>query len=163
MARAPALSRIGPLAGLTAAGAIVAAVLAGPGQSRTLRLVGGGIGLGALVLTFLPIAHLVRHGAPEESGSYLDTTMLVERGAFSLVRHPQYLAYVLFMCAFALLAQSLAVTLLAAGAGVLLYVSAVLEERDCVEKWGAAYRDYARRVPRMNLLLGLIRRLRRGG
>lgn len=161
MVRTPQPFTVGAAAGLFAVATILLAVVTGPGPIRALRLIGGGIGLVAVILAFVPIAQLVRYGRRRPGGTYLDTTALVDRGLFQIVRHPQYLAYLLFMCAFALLAQSLPVILLAAAASVLLYAAAVLEERECVEKWGGAYREYARQVPRMNLPLGVIRRLRR--
>ena len=133
----------------------------GPGTVRLLRLVGAGIGLVALLFAFVPILVLRRRGRPTEGKSYLHTTTLVDSGLFGVVRHPQYLAYILFMLTFGLLAQRVLVTALASLASVLLYVNAVLEERDCVEKLGQEYRHYMERVPRFNLAAGVIRRVRR--
>jgi protein-S-isoprenylcysteine O-methyltransferase Ste14 len=154
-------SWLGPLAGLVAIATIIGAVVLGPGAQRPLRIVGGGIGLIALSFALWPILTLVRHGRPIEGESYLHTTTLVDSGLFSVVRHPQYLAYILFMLTFGLLAQHLVVTVLAILGSVLLYVNAVLEERECTEKLGQEYRDYMERVPRFNLVAGVFRRLRR--
>jgi protein-S-isoprenylcysteine O-methyltransferase Ste14 len=43
---------------------------------------------------------------------------------------------------------------------VLLYYDMVREERSSTAKFGQAYQDYVERVPRMNLLLGLLRAAR---
>ena len=154
-------SWLGPLAGLVAIATIIAAVVLGSGAVRPLRIAGGGIGLVALLLALFPILTLVRHGRPTEGESYLHTTKLVDRGLFGVVRHPQYLAYILFMLTFGLLAQHMVVTVLASLASVLLYMNAVLEERECAEKLGQEYRDYTKRVPRFNLVVGVVRRFRR--
>jgi protein-S-isoprenylcysteine O-methyltransferase Ste14 len=154
-------SWLGPLAGLVAIATIIGAAVLGPGAVRSLRIIGGVIGLVALPFALVPIFTLVRHGRPTEGKSYLHTTELVDSGLFSVVRHPQYLAYILFMLTFGLLAQHTVVTVLAILGIVLLYVSAILEERECGEKLGQEYRDYIERVPRFNLIAGVIRRLRR--
>jgi protein-S-isoprenylcysteine O-methyltransferase Ste14 len=52
------------------------------------------------------------------------------------------------------------VGLLGAGA---LYWSAVEDEKALLERFGDEYRAYMRRVPRMNVMLGLIRLQRRHG
>ncbi len=152
---------LGPMAGVVAIATIIGAAVLGPGAVRPLRIAGGGIGLVALSFALLPILTLVRRGRPTEGESYLHTTVLVDSGLFSVVRHPQYLAYILFMLTFGLLAQHIVVTVLAVLASVLLYVNAILEERECAEKLGQEYRDYIERVPRFNLVVGVIRRLRR--
>ena len=101
---------LGPMAGLVAIATIIGAAVLGPGAVRPLRIVGGAIGLVALPLSLVPILTLVRHGRPTEGESYLHTTVLVDSGLFSVVRHPQYLAYILFMLTFGLLAQHMVVT-----------------------------------------------------
>jgi len=156
-------SRIGLIAGLLAIATIISSVVLGPGGARPLRIVGACIGLVALPFAVVPIFTLVRRGKPTEGESYLQTTTLVDSGLFSVVRHPQYLAYILFMVTFGLLAQRMVVTGLAIVASVLLYWNAILEEDECSDKLGQAYRDYMERVPRFNLVVGVARRLRRQG
>ncbi|HSG50118.1 MAG TPA: methyltransferase [Longimicrobiales bacterium] len=156
----PALSWLGPAAGIMAAGTIAASVVAGPGPARGLRLLGAALGVLALPLAFLPFLTLRRRGGPAAGDSYMATTTVVDSGIYALVRHPQYLAYLAFMATFALLAQRWWVTLPAAAAAVLLYRATLAEEAVCLERWGDEYRDYLRRIPRFNLAAGLLRRLR---
>ena len=92
----------------------------------------------------------------------MDTTRVVDSGLYSIVRHPQYLGYILFMATFSLLAQRMLVTCLAILAVALMYLSAAAEEGECSERLGEPYREYLRRVPRFNILAGVFRRLRRG-
>lgn len=142
---------------------IVVSVAQGPGDLQALRLIGAAIGFLALPLAFLPIFTLKRHGSPAPGESYMQTATVVDVGLFSVVRHPQYLAYILFMLTFGLLAQSALATVLSALAVALLYLTAILEERECSEKLGQDYLDYLRAVPRFNLPLGIVRRLGREG
>ncbi len=105
---------------------------------------------------------LLRHnGRSAPDRPYYQTTALVERGVYALVRHPQYLAYMLLFTGFALLQQHWLAALLAAGGVLLLTRMTLAEETLCRQQFGAVYDAYSRRVPRLNLPLGIWRWLRR--
>jgi protein-S-isoprenylcysteine O-methyltransferase Ste14 len=153
--------RVPALAGTAlAAGVIVGQLLV---DTHTPRGVAG-IALVLLVagvpLIRLPFRDLPRHGEPLPGAPYYVTTRLVDRGVYRLVRHPQYLGYILLVVGFGLLHPHLAILGLAGGAAVLFCVQAVQEERACRAQWPAAYEAYAKRVPRFNLLVGVIRTCR---
>lgn len=152
---------LGPLTGIVGALTILGSVFLGPGPERVLRVSGALIGLAALPLVFLPFRTLRRHGRPAVGGSYMDTTVVVEVGLYSVVRHPQYLGYLLFMAAFSLLSQRAVIVGLAVVAAALLYLSAVVEERACVARFGEDYEEFRRCVPRFNLVAGVLRKVRR--
>jgi len=124
-----------------------------------LRIAAAACGVAAAMLMFLPIAALKEYGDVEPGGSYMDSTRVVDRGPFALVRHPQYLGYALICVTFALLSQHWLVT----GLGVLsvacFFAHAIEEEQLMVAKFGDAYLEYMRRVPRFNILLGIYRTL----
>ena len=145
---------------LTLATVASSSFLRQPGYT-TLRVIGACCGLAAIILMFFPIASLKKHGDVPPGGSYMQTARVVDRGLFALIRHPQYLGYVLFCVTFALLSQHW----LVAGLGILavasFYRHAIDEERLMVAEFGEAYREYMRRVPRFNILLGALRSLRR--
>jgi len=130
----------------------------GFGALRILALL---CGLSALVLMFAPMHTLKRFGDTGPGSSYMQTTHVVDRGPFSIVRHPQYLGYMLLNATFALISQHLVVVSLAAVAGACLYLHAISEERTLIEKFGDAYRDYMQQVPRFDLFRGTWRALRR--
>jgi protein-S-isoprenylcysteine O-methyltransferase Ste14 len=44
---------------------------------------------------------------------------------------------------------------------ILLCLAMVEEEKRDIEKFGGAYKDYMKRVPRINLLTGIIRQMHR--
>jgi protein-S-isoprenylcysteine O-methyltransferase Ste14 len=104
---------------------------------------------------FLPFAQLAKHG--ESESNYMETKVLADRGLYAIVRHPQYLGYILLFAGFALLSQHWISFVIAAGGVATLYTQAVDEERFCQGKFGRAYDDYMARVPRFNLILGLWR------
>jgi protein-S-isoprenylcysteine O-methyltransferase Ste14 len=122
-------------------------------------------GICSLVLApffvFPPFILLARHGRIRKGQSYLQTSALVDRGLYTIIRHPQYLGYMLLAAGFALLSQHAVVLPLATLASVCFYLQAVQEERFCLAQFGEPYRRYLRRVPRFNFALGIVRWLRR--
>ncbi len=127
------------------------------GDSVELRL----IGIVSLALsTFLivpPFLLLSRHGGVAPGAPYYDTSRLVERGPYAVVRHPQYLGYILLVVGFALLSQHALTSVLAMVSVGSLYVHTRLEERHCMRRLGDTYRTYMQRVPRFNLPVGVVR------
>ena len=117
----------------------------------------------AVVFIFLPFVHLKKYGESGNRKNYMETTVVADRGLYAIVRHPQYLGYVLLFAGFALLSQHWVTYLIAAGGIAVLYIQAVAEEHFCQEKFGVAYERYMARVPRFNLILGLWRIIKRGG
>jgi protein-S-isoprenylcysteine O-methyltransferase Ste14 len=115
----------------------------------------------AIVLIFPPFLLLSRHGGVAPGTPYYDTTQVVERGPYAVIRHPQYLGYILLVLGFVLLSQHLLTVLLGLVAIGTLAVHTALEERQCERRFGDAYRVYMRRVPRFNLPLGIFRLIRR--
>ncbi|MBM3190660.1 MAG: isoprenylcysteine carboxylmethyltransferase family protein [Chloroflexi bacterium] len=110
---------------------------------------------------WLPTFTLRKHGGVAKGKSYIHTTALVDRGIYGLVRHPQYLSFLLVHLFFVLLVQHWAVTALGLAAIPLLYLIVQDEEQRNLERFGEAYRDYMARVPQLNLVAGLCRLLRR--
>jgi len=109
-----------------------------------------------------PIIIFHMKGRVEKGKHYMHTTKLVDSGIYSIVRHPQYLAGVLISLALILMAQHWLITLLGVPAMVLTWVDALKADQYCTEKFGAEYRDYMQRVPRLNLVTGIVRLVRHG-
>ncbi len=102
-----------------------------------------------------------RRGGAPEGESIVHTTNLVDTGVYALVRHPQYLGFMLFVLALMLMSQHWA-SVIPGSLGLALFCLDVLkEERMSLEKFGDEYRHYMERVPRINLLVGILRVLRR--
>lgn len=86
-------------------------------------------------------------GVPEIKG---DTSPqeLVIKGIYSRIRHPRYASVLLGLIGLSLIANYLgayiATVLFVPG----LYAIILLEERELVERFGDAYREYCKRVPR---------------
>ena len=86
---------------------------------------------------------------------------LVESGMYAFVRHPEFLGHMLIISALIIISQHWISLTIGAVLIVLLYLAMVEEEKRNVEKFGDVYRDYMKKVPRMNLLIGIIRQIRK--
>jgi protein-S-isoprenylcysteine O-methyltransferase Ste14 len=123
----------------------------------------GNIGYAVLWLSaafgWLPLFTLRKYGGVPAGKGYVHTTRLVDRGVYGLVRHPQYLAGMLLAAALTLIARHWLVAVPGAVVVLLCYLDTFAEERSCFEKFGEEYRRYTERVPRVNFLPGILRRL----
>jgi protein-S-isoprenylcysteine O-methyltransferase Ste14 len=111
----------------------------------------------AAPIIVVPFFHLRRHGMPGKGRPFYETTRIVHSGPYRIVRHPQYVGYTLLVVGLALINPHIVTLILAAAAAVLFYVQAVSEERFCKAAFGHEYDEYARVVPRFNVLLGLLK------
>jgi protein-S-isoprenylcysteine O-methyltransferase Ste14 len=111
---------------------------------------------------FAPFFLLARYGQSQGGETYMQTGAVVDRGVYAITRHPQYLGYMLLACGFALLSQNWLAVLLAAVSATCFYLQAVEEEKYCLVQFGEPYANYLRRVPRFNILLGILCFLQRG-
>lgn len=84
---------------------------------------------------------------------------LIESGLYACVRHPEFLGHILIIFALALIAQHWISLIIGAMLIVLLFFSMMEEEKRNIEKFGDGYRDYLKRVPRINLFTGIIKRV----
>ena len=111
-----------------------------------------------MVLVMMPIVMFPRRGGVPKGKSFVHTSRLVDTGVYAIVRHPQYLGGILsiFVATLLFYPHWLFAVLGIPGA-VILYWSTKEEERRLVERFGCEYQAYMQRVPRMNLMLGIVR------
>jgi protein-S-isoprenylcysteine O-methyltransferase Ste14 len=129
--------------------------------SSIVRNVGWVILWISAVFGWLPIYTLKKWGKPKGRG-YVRTTVLVDRGIYAIVRHPQYVAGMLMGLALSLIAQHWIVAILGAIVIVRLYADTFTEEESVIEKFGEEYERYKESVPRVNFVVGLARLLFHG-
>jgi protein-S-isoprenylcysteine O-methyltransferase Ste14 len=124
---------------------------------KTLQWIGWVIWVISAIFGFAPIFILGRKGGGAKGKSYVETTRLVDTSLYAIVRHPQYLSGMLFNLALMLLAQQWLVILLGVISAVLIWLDIQKADQEGIEKFGEEYRQYMRRVPQINLLLGILR------
>ena len=121
-----------------------------------------GVGLyvfSGLVFGMLPTFEFRKRGGVKKGKSYIHTTKLVTTGIYSIVRHPQYVTFILFAISGMLLFQHWIVILLGIPVIPLIYIDLLKADKKLIEKFGKDYKKYMKKVPRTNFLLGIIRLL----
>jgi protein-S-isoprenylcysteine O-methyltransferase Ste14 len=127
-----------------------------------LLYVGWMIGLAGLVFFLLGLYEFKKKGEAAEGKNFLLTTVLVDSGIYSVVRHPEYLGSMLLVLGSILISQHWLTLVL--GVPLLIWFFAYVfpeADRDLVEKFGDNYKRYMQNVPSTNLLVGVIRLLKR--
>ena len=117
-------------------------------------------GLSGIVFGMLPVLEFRKKGRVIKGKSYIHTTQLVDSGIYSIVRHPQFVTFILWAFAGMLLFQHWIIVLLGIPIIILTYIDLIRADKSSIEKFGEDYKAYMRKVPRTNFLLGIIRQLR---
>jgi protein-S-isoprenylcysteine O-methyltransferase Ste14 len=131
-------------------------------QIEELAYVGVGLYVfSGLILGTLPIFELRRRGGVGNGQGYTHTTKVVDTGIYSIVRHPQYITFIMWAIAGMLLFQHWIVILLGLPIIPLTYMDLIREDKACIEKFGDDYIAYMHKVPRANFILGIVRRLKK--
>ena len=133
-----------------------------PGYYLPLFILGWIVWAIGMILVMMPIVMFPRRGGVPKGRSFVHTSRLVDTDIYAVVRHPQYLGGILaiFLATLLLYPHWLFAVLGIPGA-VILYWSTKEEERRLIKRFGSDYQAYMKRVPRMNLILGIIRLRRR--
>ena len=131
-------------------------------QIDSLAYIGVGLYISAgLIFGMLPVFEFRKKGGVKKGKSYIHTTRLVDTGIYSVVRHPQYLTFILWAIAGMFLFQNWIIVIIGIPVIPLTYFDLMNADREGIKKFGEAYKQYMKRVPRANFLLGIIRFLRR--
>ncbi len=88
--------------------------------------------------------------------------VLVERGIYKVIRHPLYLGWILsiFVATIFLYQHWIFIVIGIIGAASIYLISRE-EERLNIKQFGIGYINYIKKIPRMNIILGIMRLLRR--
>ena len=131
-------------------------------QIEILAWIGAGFYVfSGLVFGWLPIIEFRKKGRVRSGKSYIHTTLLVDSGIYSIVRHPQYVTFILWAIAGMLLFQHWIVILLGVPIIPLTYVDLIKADKNAIEKFGDSYKAYMQKVPQANFFLGIIRQIRK--
>jgi len=94
------------------------------------------------------------------------TSNVVDSGIYGIVRHPMYLGGIVMFFSHIFLGQNCIVAISTIVGIACCYLIILSEDQRNIVKFGDEYRLYMQSVPRMNLLLGIVKSLmrrRRGG
>jgi protein-S-isoprenylcysteine O-methyltransferase Ste14 len=115
---------------------------------------------GCLLATFFVICWMARSefnrkGGIPQGKSCMYTTVVVDSGIYSVVRHPMYTGWILLVLSIPLFSQHWLSVALGTITAALIYSYAVNEDKRLVKKFGEEYKNYMETVPRVNLLVGI--------
>jgi protein-S-isoprenylcysteine O-methyltransferase Ste14 len=129
--------------------------------SQALFVVGNIIvGVGILLIV-LAMTTLRRKGNLQEGGDFTATTVVVKHGIYSAVRHPLYLGWLLMYPAAMAVSQHWLIVVLGVIGMVSIDQITRTADDQLVEKFGTEYEAYKEEVPRLNVILGILRKLKR--
>jgi protein-S-isoprenylcysteine O-methyltransferase Ste14 len=131
------------------------------GENVTIRIVGWIIWAISILFGWLPIYHFKKYGHIQKGKGYVHTEQLVNKGIYSIVRHPQYFSLPLFNIGLMLISQRWIIIVLGTPAILLMIPDLIIADKEGLEKFGDAYREYAQQVPKLNFILGIFRLLKR--
>ena len=130
-------------------------------QIEYIAYIGVGLYIAAgVIFGMLPTFEFRKKGGVKKGQSYIHTTKLVDSGIYSIVRHPQYLSFILFAIAGMLLFQHWIVVVIGAPIIPLMYIDLIKADKEGIRKFGDKYKLYMQKVPRANFLIGIIRVLK---
>lgn len=123
-----------------------------PTNIEVLWYVGWIFWAAGVALIILPYYHIY----------YRKANVLADSGIYAVVRHPLYLGWILSIFVAAIFLHQHWLFVIIGFSGIAsVYLISREEDRFNIEKFGKNYKRYMEKVPRMNLLLGVMRRLRR--
>jgi len=141
-------------------GSVIYGIVFGPWLGLTILFYVGWI-LSAFSLLFFFSPMLYFPKSSQEGKSLMDTIVIIERGTFGIVRHPQILGCIMLMSAAILISQHWLSAIIAVPIFILVSQYVLKEERNLIVKFGEDYKSYMQKVPRINFIVGLIRQLKR--
>jgi protein-S-isoprenylcysteine O-methyltransferase Ste14 len=123
-----------------------------------LFIIGWFVWAGGMVLVMAPIITFPRKGGIRKGKSFVNTTKLVDSGIYAVVRHPQYLGGVISIFITCILwYPHWLFALLGVIGAVSVYLSTREEDKNLIKKFGDEYAAYIKKVPGMNIFLGIWR------
>lgn len=116
-------------------------------------------GLLGVLFIFWPMITTMKNGRLYQGAGLFCDAEPVTRGPYAIVRHPQYLGYVLINVTFMLSNPYWPGILFGLAAILSFYAYARQEEKRLHTVYGAIYGAYMQRVPGFNAPLGILRQL----
>ena len=115
----------------------------------------------SIFLGWLPIYELKKKGGVPKGKSYVSTTRLVDSGIYSIIRHPQFLGWMVWGIALTCISQHWVITCLGIIVIASTYIAFIDADIGGIEKFGEEYKLYMQKVPRMNFVVGIIQAIKR--
>ena len=120
------------------------------------------LGVVLLVISIILIlsSNVLKQKGGLENGKGFVTTQLVDTGIYRYIRHPIYGSLFYLFIGLALMSQHPISLFFGLSLPPFCYYFMIAEEKMTIKKFGDEYLEYMKRVPRINIILGILRVLR---
>jgi protein-S-isoprenylcysteine O-methyltransferase Ste14/NAD-dependent dihydropyrimidine dehydrogenase PreA subunit len=122
-----------------------------------LLYIGWILTLVSLPFFFSTLIYFPKKGKAKEGKRFVDTTVVVNSGIYSLVRHPQILGCLMLMFVSILVSQHWLSLIIAIPISIWICLEIPKEEKGLQIRLGEDYKYYMQKVPKINLIVGIIR------
>jgi protein-S-isoprenylcysteine O-methyltransferase Ste14 len=122
--------------------------------------------IGWIILFLSPVSGMMarlafkKRGGIAEGDSCLNTQKIVDNGIFGIIRNPMYFSVMMFTAGLICISQHWLSVVSAMPIITYFYYYLRIEENLNITKFGDDYHDYMKRVPRLNIIAGLIRSIK---
>jgi len=131
-----------------------------PHENKLLFYLGAGFWFIGMVFVIYPFIYFKLKGNVSKGKAYVHTNKIVTSGLYSIVRHVQYTGGILsIFIATPLLYPHWIFVILGIPGILLTYLGTKREDKLMIEKFGAEYNRYMDKVPAINIVAGVIRKL----
>ena len=132
-----------------------------PHENKLLSYLGVGFWFIGMIFVIYPLVYFKLKGNVSKGKAYVHTNKIVTTGLYSIVRHVQYTGGILSIFIATPLLYPHWIFILLGIPGILLtYLGTKREDKLMIEKFGDEYKKYIDKVPAMNIIIGIIRKLK---
>jgi protein-S-isoprenylcysteine O-methyltransferase Ste14 len=132
-----------------------------PHGNNILSVLGIVIWSAGMIFVIYPFIYFKLKGNVSKGKAYVHTNTIVTSGLYSIVRHVQYTGGILsIFIATPLLYPHLIFVFLGIPGILLTYFGTKREDKLLIEKFGDEYKRYINKVPSINIIVGIIRKLK---
>jgi len=114
--------------------------------------------INGIFLTISSFVSLKRIGKP--TSGLEDTTKMIHKGIFKILRHPLYLGLSLFTIGFLFAYQAIVLIIIGIVTVILFYTASRVEDSYNIKKFGSEYIEYMKKVPMWDFLSGMFRNMK---
>ena len=132
-----------------------------PHENKYLFYLGVGFWLIGMIFVIYPLIYFKLKGNVIKGKAYVHTNKMVITGLYSIVRHVQYTGGILSIFIATPLLYPHWIFVFFGIPGILLtYLGSKREDKLLIDKFGDEYKRYIENVPSMNIVIGIIRKLK---
>jgi len=132
-----------------------------PYENEILFWFGAGFWLIGMIFVIYPFIYFKLKGDVSKGKAYVHTNKIVTGGLYSIIRHVQYTGGILsIFIATPLLYPHWIFVALGIPGIILTYLGTKREDEFLLEKFGDEYREYMDKVPGVNVIGGIVRKIK---